>query len=273
MHHSLIDPARSLARQAGNGPSPTRTLFTACVRDEQHELLSVRERGGGDISILVTSGDPAGGAEQRAGYRLQVHVRDDADGALIFYDNATPDGRRERSKLRIRPRRNSLMFPLYSVRFPDPAGRPGYQGRSFERDVEIAAYDPSLSVLVFHLAISSRGHPLDGLSDFNVVGEDVGKFRVSLLWGFMRAPSLPDGSVRGFGLPTWSAAGPSADEPAIETRKSVSIAELGTELRHARAALSLDQIAALKALFAKADVVPDPRFEEVALHYALQPLL
>jgi hypothetical protein len=249
-----------------------RTRFMVRTGDGQCELLSIRQRTNGDLSILIPGGEQHATPDEISEYRFHIRASEDPDGAFIFYDNASRSGRRQKSVLFVQPRRRALLFPVYSVRCADLSGREPPAIHPFDQLVDIADYDPRLSVLVYHLAVSDRGQPLDGLSDFNSLGVDFDIFRITLLWGFMRAPSLGDGGVRGLALPAFLHARMQHGRHAIETRKSLSVAETGIELRHARSILSHDHVCALKRLFAQEHVSPDPRFEQVAHHYALAPL-
>jgi hypothetical protein len=249
-----------------------RTRFMVRAGDGHCELLSIRQRTNGDLSILIPGGELATDPDEITEYRFHIRASEEPDGAFIFYDNALLSGRRRKSVLFVQPRRRALLFPVYSVRCQDLSGRPPPDAHPFDQLVDVASYDPSLSVLVYHLAVSARGQPIDGLSDFNSLGVDFDIFRITLLWGYMRAPSLGDGGVRGLALPPFLHDRMQHGRRAIETRKSLSVAETGIELRHARSIISQDHVCTLKRLFAQEHVTPDPRFEQVAHHYSLTPL-
>lgn len=249
-----------------------RTRFLIQAGSGHGELLSIRQRTNGDLSILIPGDDYALAPHDMREYRFHIRASEDPDGAFIFYDNAQRDGRRLKSLLFVQPRRRQLLFPLYSVRCPNLSELRPPDSHPFDQMINLASYDPSLSVLVYHLAVSARGQPVEGLSDFNSFGVDFDIFRITILWGFMRAPSLGDGGVRGLALPPFHHTRFQQGRRTIETRKSLSIAETGIELRHARSIISHDHVSALKRLFAREGVNADPRFEAVAHHYALDPL-
>lgn len=267
VRHALASSLPAAAPQA-----LARTRFMVQAGRGQHELLSVRERHNGDLSILIPAHGPAIGPKGILEYRISVLASRDPDGAFILYDNSMRDGHREKSVVFLQPRRRSLLLPLYTVRCRDMSARVPFRPPAVDRLVPIATYDPALSVLVYHVALSGREQSIEGLSDFNSLALDFERFRITLLWGFMRAPSLGDGGVRGLALAPCHGSDIPHGRRRIAARKSLSVAEAGIELRHARSIISQDHVAALKRLFANEAVAPDPRFERVAYHYSLQPL-
>jgi hypothetical protein len=100
-----------------------RTRFMVRAGDHHCELLSIRQRTNGDLSILIPGGERPGAPDEIREHRFHIRASEDPDGAFIFYDNASWSGRRKKSVLFVQPRRRTLLFPVYSVRCPDLSGR------------------------------------------------------------------------------------------------------------------------------------------------------
>lgn len=177
-----------------------KVRFTILAGEQESELFSVRETSQSDLIILFKKneqfGTPAGEKfRDLAESRMTVHTSPNSPGFIINYHVGLSDGGTKLASTYIRPRHDTLRWPLISVLAPNLSlARYKTKPKANDESYSIGQYHPETGTLIYALIVGDKRHEFS-IKEFNSRYYDFDQFRLYVFWIFSLLPSNHQGHV------------------------------------------------------------------------------